>query len=284
MEFKVTTDLTVFRQPILFNADELKAELTERLAHYNTLVVTEDAIRDAKADRATFNQLRTAMENKRKEIKAQCETPYAAFKVQYDDVLALIDKPILAIDCQIKAFDEKRKEEKLAEITELWNQSVGKLTDYISFKQVFSAKWLNATYKLSDVTNEIMGALLKAEDDLKAIRELHSDFEIEALNEYATSGSLNAALGKIRALEDRRNAERERTAGKVSDAAPTGTLPHQDTAPVGQATPEAATRAQEIPQPLTVDFRVYATKEQLSALKMFLTTNHICYGRVPQEG
>lgn len=284
MEFKVSTDLAVFNQPILFNAEELKAELSERLDHYNNLVVTEDAIRDAKADRATLNQLRTAMENKRKEIKSQCETPYAAFKSQYDQVLALIDKPIAAIDGQIKAFDEKRREEKLTEITEFWNQNIGKYADYVSFRQVFNAKWLNATYKMSDINNEIMGAMLKVEDDLKSIRELHSDFEIEALNEYAASNNLNSAIGKIRTLEERRKSEQARAAMATpkpfEEAAPQSKVAEK---PVCANTSEVHTQPQE-ERLMVIDFRIHATKEQLSALKSFLVSNNIRYGKVPKEG
>ena len=72
MEFLIKTDLNAIPQAIDFNFEEMKAELTEKLTAYNALVVTEDSIRDAKADKAKLNKLRTAVEDKRKEVKKLC--------------------------------------------------------------------------------------------------------------------------------------------------------------------------------------------------------------------
>ena len=51
------------------NLEALKAELTPKLEYYNTLVVTADSIKEAKADRAALNKLKTAIDEQRKEIK-----------------------------------------------------------------------------------------------------------------------------------------------------------------------------------------------------------------------
>ena len=39
-------------EKILFNYEELKRELTEKVSHYETLVYTDDQIKEAKADKA----------------------------------------------------------------------------------------------------------------------------------------------------------------------------------------------------------------------------------------
>lgn len=43
---------------ILFNFEELKAEITERARVYETLVYTDDKIKEAKADKANLNKLK----------------------------------------------------------------------------------------------------------------------------------------------------------------------------------------------------------------------------------
>ena len=40
------------------NLEQLKEELVPRLEKYNNLVVTEDSIKDAKADKANLNKLK----------------------------------------------------------------------------------------------------------------------------------------------------------------------------------------------------------------------------------
>jgi len=121
MEFELKTDLAIIPKKIEFNAEELKAWLAEKLSHYEGLVVTESSIKDAKADRRALNNLKEAMETRRKEVKSACNAPYDNFKRQYDEVLAMIQKPIDSIGQQLKAFEDKRKDEKLQVITDFWN-------------------------------------------------------------------------------------------------------------------------------------------------------------------
>ncbi len=291
MEFKISTDLSLIPKRIEFNAEELKNQLAERLEHYNSLVVTESAIKDAKADRAALNKLKIALETRRKEIKSACSAPYENFKRQYDEVLAMIQKPIDTIDRQIKVFDNKRKDEKLQAITGFWNQNVGECKPYVSFKQVFNPKWLNASFPMGDVHNAIMDIFIKVEDDVKTVKGLNSDFETEALEEYAQTRSVTAAIGKIRRLEERRANEQAKalevksaTPQTVQTALPPPTdavsaVPEAVNAPepmAGMENPDAA-------ETFTVDFRVTATALQLRALKAFLKNNHISFGRVPEK-
>ena len=58
-----------------FNFEALKLGLSQSLAKYDGLVVTEDDIKGAKDDRAKLNKLREALEAKRKEVKRECMAP-----------------------------------------------------------------------------------------------------------------------------------------------------------------------------------------------------------------
>ena len=90
MEFLIKTDLKTIPEKIDFNFEEMKAELSDKLAAYNALVVTEDSIKSAKADKANLNKLRTAVEDKRKEIKKLCLAPYECFEKQCKGASPLI--------------------------------------------------------------------------------------------------------------------------------------------------------------------------------------------------
>ena len=112
MEFKIITDLSVLPQVIETNAEELKAWLSEKLAEYNEIVVTPETIKAAKDDKSKLTKLRTALEDRRKEVKRQCMAPYEDFERKYKELLALIDEPIGKIDTQIKALDEQEQKQK----------------------------------------------------------------------------------------------------------------------------------------------------------------------------
>lgn len=289
MELQLTTDLAVYKQPIVFNFEQLKEELNQSLERYRGLVVTEDAIKDAKTDRARLNKLKAALDDKRKEVKAECLRPYNAFADQISEITKMIDGPIGEIDKQVKAFDEAKKQEKLDEITAFYNENVGMCADYVSFTQIFNPRWLNATYAMGDIHNEIMAHFLRIEDDLKVIRDQKSDFEAEMLEEYTHQQSINKALAKKMALEERRakiEAEKQRLHDSNPLEKPNAAPPRQqptrftapDAVPMGAAPP-----ATEPAKVYTLDFRVHATAQQLSALKVFFKDNNISYGRVPQE-
>ena len=64
-----------FIKEISFNAEEIKAELAQRLEKYNGLVYNEANIKDAKADRANLNKFKNAIEDKRKEMKKNVPGP-----------------------------------------------------------------------------------------------------------------------------------------------------------------------------------------------------------------
>ena len=69
MEFKMMTVLeSVLPKEILFNYEELKSELAEKLEKYNRMVVTEDGLAAAKKDRAALNKLLKALDDKRIEV------------------------------------------------------------------------------------------------------------------------------------------------------------------------------------------------------------------------
>ena len=110
MEFKLINPASEngFIQAIEFNFDELKTELSTRLEKYNNLTYTEETIKQAKDDRAGLNKFKEAIETRRKEIKNLCLKPYNDFEAKVKELTGLIDQPILAIDSQIKNFDNQR--------------------------------------------------------------------------------------------------------------------------------------------------------------------------------
>ncbi|MCM1007773.1 MAG: DUF1351 domain-containing protein [Ruminococcus flavefaciens] len=51
------------------NLEQLKAEIAPKMEQYRSLVVTEESVRSAKADRAKLNKLKKAVEDQRISIK-----------------------------------------------------------------------------------------------------------------------------------------------------------------------------------------------------------------------
>lgn len=276
-----------FLQSIEFNYDEIKSELALRLEKYNGLVYSEDSIKEAKTDRANLNKFKDAIETRRKEIKKACLKPYEDFETKIKDIVAMIDKPIQAIDEQVKGYEQIKKDEKLQAIKQFYADKVADLADLVPFDKIFNQKWLNATYKEADIQKEITNLFTKVTDDLGAISELQSEHELQIKDAYLRSFDLTAALQEKKRLEEQaaKMAEYERQQEEkkcqVQDVQTEVPRPRSSVKPEGEIVLTPGVEPDD--KIFMLDFRVWATTEQLRALKQFLVDNGIKYGRVPEE-
>ena len=179
MELIIKTDLQTFPAMIEYNHEDLKTELSEQLKKYQNIVVTEDCVKEFKADKANLNRLKTALEDKRKEIKKAILQPYKNFEKSIKELVALIDEPIQAIDSQLKEIDNKKKGEKLKEIQKLYQDSIGIFKDLIPFEKIYNCKWLNSTYKLNEIALEMQELQVTLNNGLQIIEGLDTDFKQE---------------------------------------------------------------------------------------------------------
>lgn len=277
-----------FLQAIEFNYEEIKQELAIRLEKYQDLVYTEETLKEARADRAALNKFKNAIETRRKEIKKACLKPYEDFEVKIKDIVSMIDEPIEAIDKQVKAYEEIRKEEKLDGIKQFYADKVADLAELVPFDKIFNPRWLNVTYKEADIHKEITDLFAKVEDDLKAITELRSKYELQIIKAYLNDFDLTAALQEKKHLEEqeakmveyeRIQKEREQVKQEQAAQEEEAQPQPQPQAPVAPAPAETKNPAAEPEKKYVLAFRVKGTKEQLVALKRFLVENNIEYGR-----
>lgn len=192
--YKPTDDQ--FVKTIDFNFDELKQEITSALAKYQGLVYSDESIKDAKSDRALLNKFKEALESKRKDVKKQCLAPYEAFEKKIKELTALVEAPIFAIDGQVKGYEQSKKDEKKAEITEYYDAHIGDLAALLPLERIFSDKWLNATVKINAAQDEIDALITRTASDLQTIADLKSEFEIQIKDVYLRTLNLSTALAE----------------------------------------------------------------------------------------
>lgn len=270
MEFVMTTELDkALPMEITFNYDELKTELTESLKKYNDMVVTEEEISGAKKDRAALNKLHEVLNRQRIDVKKAFMKPYEAFEAKIKELQSMVMRPIGAIDGQIKAFEEVKRQEKERHISEIYAGKIGDMSEVLPLDKLWNPRWLNATYKLEDIEKEIADMVFKASNDLKIIQVTCGEYAPQVMDKYLQTMDMSAALAEKARLEDQAEALKKVVPmeHKVYVAPNDGILPME---PEGEYT-----------QVLSyIDFRVWATHEQLMLLKAFLKDNKIKYGRV----
>ena len=280
MEFVMSTDLnTALPKVIGFNFEELKAELTARLDYYNSLVVTEDTIKEGKAERAKLSKLREAVEAKRKEVKRDYMAPYTDFERKVKELVAIIDAPIAAIDGQLKAFDDLRREEKRAEIQETYAAIVpAEMQTIIPLERIFDPKWLIATVKTKAVEAELTAMVQQTEDDLQVLDMVEPEFAAAVRARYMETLSIGTALRYKQTLVAASEAAKRRAEAMAAPVEAPAQMPEPaQEAPAAPAEPELAEEPVKLYR-LRLEFRL--TQDQATTLKHFLEANNIDYMKI----
>lgn len=295
MELRITNPQESWlTEQILWNNEELKAAIAEKVKDYKTIAYTEDSLKDMKADRADLNKLKKAFEDERKRVKKICMEPYTKFEQQVKEITALIDEPIGLIDSQIREIDERRKAAKREEIEELF-ASIG-FQSFVKLDMIWDEKWLNATVTLPKIEEQMKSRMYQIGTDVVTISKL-PEFKFEAMEVYRKTLDMNQAIQEGQRLADvqkrKLEAERmeaERKAREAEEAAKQQTAADQkeDSKKATNASgsvPEApAEETASIPEEeelvFQLDFRVWATREQIMALREYMLKNRIRFGKV----
>lgn len=289
LELRMTTDLeTAIPAKIGFNFDELKTSLAQRVEHYNHLVVTEDAIQDAKSDRANLRKLKDAFDSHRKEVKRKCMEPVNAFEAQVKELTALIDAPIAAIDGQIKAFEEHQRNEKFGEIEALYAELVPEtIREIIHLNRILDPKWLNKNTSMKSIREAIETRVKRTNVDMALIDGVDIKYMTAVRSKYIATLDVTEALNerdKLMAAEEAfRQREAQRAAFQQLEAQRAESRPS-----VAERPPVAAQEPVREPAPIPrQDTRLHdlklafkLTQCQATALKQFLVENNIQYTKI----
>ena len=179
--------------PVVWNFDELKANLTTALADYQNRVYTEDTIVEAKNDRAKLNKLKKAISDERISRKREYMKPFETFEDQAKELCDLIDAASSGIGEQLDAFEEKRVAEKTERIEALFADVISNYDlAFITLDKIMSDKWLNKGTSEKTICEEITEICEKAIKDLEIIKRL--PYAFEARQSYECWLDLNKAL------------------------------------------------------------------------------------------
>ena len=179
---------------IRFNYESLKAELIEKVQIYETMVYDDDQIKEAKADKAKLNKLKKALNDERIKREKEYMIPFNAFKAQINEIISIIDKPVLVIDRQVKEYEEKQKAEKRIQIGAYYTDETDH-PDWLNLPAIFDEKWLNASVSLKSVKDQIDERLEKIRSDIATIESLQ-EFSFEAMTEYKRTLDISRAIAE----------------------------------------------------------------------------------------
>lgn len=203
-------------EQITFNYEELKQELTEKVSMYETLVYTDEQIKEAKVDKASLNKLKKALNDERIRREKEYMKPFDDFKAKINEIIDIIDKPVALIDKQVKEYEIKQKQEKKEQIKELWSEM--DVPEGLLLEDVFEDRMLNVSYGMNHVKQKMLDDIKRFNRDMETLAAL-PEYGFEAQQEYIRNHDLNKALAEGRRMAQivKAKAEREEAMRKIEE-------------------------------------------------------------------
>ena len=267
---------------IEFNYEELKDVITAKTEYYKTLVYNDNQIKDAKSDRAELNKFKKALNDERLRREKEYLEPFQDFKSKVNELISIIDEPVAVIDKQIKEYEDQQKKNKKEEITQYFNEGLSDdLTtippEWLKLEQIFKDQWLNKSYSMAGIKDEIRERVTEIKNNLATLTEL-PEFGFEATEVYKSTLDINRAINEARRMADIQKAKEEALKAKEAEKAKN----EAETKPIIEDTkPEQADPVQQA-KPLRgwVNFSAYINLEEAKALKEFFVSHNIEFKRI----
>lgn len=262
---------------IEFNYEELKAELISKVSFYETLVYTDDQVKDAKTDRANLNKLKKALNDERIRREKEYMRPFNEFKAQVNEIISIIDKPLALIDEQVKEFEDKKKAEKQKAIDELF-AGMG-FQNFVTLEKIWDPKWLNSSVSMKSIEEQMRSKMYEIGNGVLTLSQL-PEFGFEATEVFKETLDINKAISEAKRMseiakakaeaEARRKAEEERKAQeKAAD--------EQRAAMAQVMASSEADKHEPVLEKMIVKFEVELTTDDAVALREFFQSRGIAF-------
>ncbi|MFR4153956.1 MAG: DUF1351 domain-containing protein [Coprococcus sp.] len=268
-------------EKIEFNYEEIIREIEPVVNEKASIYYSDEDIPVAKKDRAKFNTFKKAINDERIRMKKEYMKPFEEFEAKVKDINALADKAVIAIDKQIKEYEDNQKREKLDKIKALWTQMA--VPEGLTMEKVYEERMLNTSFSMKKVETCFELAIGKFNRDMATLAAL-PEFGFEAQQVYISTFDINKALAEgqrmaqiqrqkteYEAEQARRKAEEE--AKKVAEQVPAEVVTAEEIAQSRQEYIEAASvngvHVPKAPEKQWVAFQALLATEQAMELKKF---------------
>lgn len=195
-------------EKIEFNYEEIIQEMEPKVNEKASTYYSDEDIPVAKKDRAKFNTFKKVINDERIRMKKEYMKPFEEFEAKVKDINALADKAVIAIDKQIKEYEDNQKREKLDKIKVLWTQMA--VPEGLTMDKVYEERMLNTSFSMKKVETCFELAIGKFNRDMATLAAL-PEFGFEAQQVYISTFDINKALaeGQRMAQIQRQKAEYE---------------------------------------------------------------------------
>lgn len=212
------------------NFDSLESFMDKTIAQYDgwePSAENKDDLESIKAVKKEFKGLIDGIETRRKEVNRAYTPPLDAFNARCK---AIVDKGKQFYeklrDVEREA-DDFYKTEKKNELREHYEAFAGMLLDVVPYEKIHDDKWLLKGTNIQTAKAEIEDIVQKIAGDREAIKDMHLEFENDALTVFYQTLDFGEAIKYARKLEDDKRKVEEMEAELARQSAQE--IPEEDT-------------------------------------------------------
>ena len=266
-EIVIIEQLPIIKEKLQIISDEIDTEIKNALS----LECNEDSKVEVKNARANLNKVKTALEEKRKQVKSAVMQPYEEFEAIYNDLIKnKLGEADKILKERIDEIEKTQLVKKIVELKEFAKEHIefNNLESIISFENIGLNITLSASIK--SLKEQILAFIKRVSDDLECISGEENKDEI--LYEYQHNGfNYQNAILTIRKRQEEINKlkqqqeqiqetkeEEKKVIEKVEEAI-------EITAPV------------EVEEEKTYQFKVIATDTQIKKVIEFMNELGVKY-------
>lgn len=274
VDFDLSTEIVAGK--LISNAKELAEKIRNELKRF-TVERYLDNPGMAKSDKAILTKVKEAIADKRKEVSAKWNEPLNVFLDEMKNLEKDVSNAYDGLNDIVKQAENAEKEKKRKEIENYWH-TLG--ITVVTLDRIFNSKWLNKTFSMNDIMQEVEEKVEKIMNELSTIN-LIKDEDTEILRSfYLETLDLNAALEKnkqLKANREKLRIEAEKTQ-KMAENCENETNFAQNTQEISEKPTELKTNQAENDS-VIYKYRLVlsGTREQLLALRAYIDKNKITY-------
>lgn len=243
---------------------------------YQSLVITEDMLKNIKNEKAQIKKAKETVATYRKDIVKEFKKPIEQFELLAMETENILDEAYATCNEAVKRFEDETKAKKSEEVKAYFDEYAQSLNiDFVKFERLGLNVTLTASMKSLKDTVKVCLDKIASEIDLINIQkeELIPDMLVEYKKTLNVASAIKNVTDRHKAIEEEKarqealkalKAEEEKTIAKAKEVI------EEVTAPV------------EVKEVKTYrsTFTVYGTVEQLRALKEFLEKEGIKYDTI----
>ena len=250
------------------NINDVKEYALKLSEYYNIKEFDEETLKDAKNERAEVNKFKDKVADFRKEITKKFNEPLEKFTTTAKETEKILKETYDTINSQIKAYEDKQKEEKEEEVKSYFTELCEvENIDFVNYEQANINVTLSASMK--SLKEQAKKFVDKVVDDINLINS--TQFVDEIMIDYKKDLNVSRAITEVNnrhaELEKVKQQKEEQVEQKLNDKEMLNRID-------SLSAPKVEKTSEEV---FEMTFKVRGTKEQLKAVKEFLVNGGYDY-------